>query len=141
MCCLINNAQKPGFEEETAENFRKNSFDPKNTHFEERTEYCTRLMSSSSVLRSMAFFLAGGCHERRYGYSETVFNITSISGMVLKSGIHFSYNTSKAAVNHLTKFPAFEVSNHRMKLRINTISPVVFHGETRARIRKISFQV
>ncbi|KAL9628104.1 MAG: hypothetical protein Q9164_007391, partial [Protoblastenia rupestris] len=70
--------------------------------------------------------------EHNPGYSGTVINITSISGSVLKSQAHFSYNASKGAANHLTKMLASEISNHGMKVRVNAIAPGVFPSEMTA---------
>ena len=70
--------------------------------------------------------------DHQKGYSGTVINITSISGIVLKSQGHFSYNASKAAANHLTRMLASEISNQGIKVRINAIAPGVFPSEMTA---------
>ena len=70
--------------------------------------------------------------EYHKGFSGTVINITSISGIVLKSQGHFSYNASKAAAIHLTKMLASEISNQGIKIRINSIAPGVYPSEMTA---------
>lgn len=137
LCILINNAgintssQKP--EGETAEEFWKNLFDPDNANFEDwATTYKTNV--AQLYFMTLGFLpLLERASEHHYGYSATVINITSISGMVLKSQSHFSYNASKGAANHLTKLLASEVSNHGMKIRINAIAPGVFPSEMTAK--------
>lgn len=133
LCILINNAgimtskQKP--EGETAEEFRKNLFEPENANFEDwATTYKTNV--AQLYFTTLAFLpLLEKATAHHHGYSGTVINITSISGSVLKSQSHFSYNASKAAANHLTRLLASEVSNHGIKVRINAIAPGVFPSE------------
>ncbi|OKL57903.1 hypothetical protein UA08_06417 [Talaromyces atroroseus] len=67
-----------------------------------------------------------------HGWSSTVINISSISGIVKVAQHHFNYNTSKAAAIHLTKMLAHEVSSSGLKIRINSIAPGVFPSEMTA---------
>lgn len=67
--------------------------------------------------------------EREHGWSSTVINITSISGLVRISQGHFSYNASKAAAIHLTKMLATETASSGLKIRVNAIAPGVFPSE------------
>lgn len=67
--------------------------------------------------------------EDEYGWSSTIVNISSISGLVKSSQHHFAYNTSKAAAVHLTKMLAHEVITSRLKIRVNNIAPGVFPSE------------
>jgi NAD(P)-dependent dehydrogenase (short-subunit alcohol dehydrogenase family) len=67
-----------------------------------------------------------------HGWSSTVVNISSISGILKLSQHHFNYNTSKAAAIHLTKMLAHEVSSSGLKIRINNIAPGVFPSEMTA---------
>ncbi len=67
--------------------------------------------------------------EHQKGYSGTIINISSISGIVRISQGHFSYNASKAAVVHLNKMLAAEVASAGLKIRINSIAPGVFPSE------------
>lgn len=67
-----------------------------------------------------------------HGWSSTVLNISSISGIVKTAQHHFAYNASKAAAVHLTKMLAQEVSGSpesRAPIRINNIAPGVFPSE------------
>lgn len=67
--------------------------------------------------------------EREHGWSATVINITSISGLLRISQGHFSYNASKAAAIHLTKMLSAEIAGAGLKIRINAIAPGVFPSE------------
>jgi len=67
--------------------------------------------------------------EHQYGYSGTVVNITSISGLVRISQGHFSYNASKGAQIHLNKLLAAEIAKAGFKIRVNSIAPGVFPSE------------
>lgn len=67
--------------------------------------------------------------EHQKGYSGTIINISSISGLVRISQGHFSYNASKAATVHLNKMLASEVAKTGLKIRINSIAPGVFPSE------------
>lgn len=67
-----------------------------------------------------------------HGWSSTVINISSISGIVKTSQHHFAYNASKAAAVHLSKMLAHEVTSSGLKIRINSIAPGVFPSEMTA---------
>jgi NAD(P)-dependent dehydrogenase (short-subunit alcohol dehydrogenase family) len=67
--------------------------------------------------------------EHQHGYSGTVINITSISGLVRISQGHFSYNSSKGAMVHLNKLLAAEIARAGLKIRVNSIAPGVFPSE------------
>ncbi|KAJ6095839.1 hypothetical protein N7486_006585 [Penicillium sp. IBT 16267x] len=71
--------------------------------------------------------------EDEYGWSSTVLNITSISGIVKTSQHHFAYNASKAAAIHLTKMLAHEIMTSKLKIRVNNIAPGVFPSEMTAK--------
>ncbi|EED18645.1 short chain dehydrogenase/reductase family [Talaromyces stipitatus ATCC 10500] len=66
------------------------------------------------------------------GFSSTILNITSISGIVKSAQHHFAYNASKAAAIHLTKMLAYEISSSGLKIRVNNIAPGVFPSEMTA---------
>ncbi|OQE25582.1 hypothetical protein PENSTE_c006G09243 [Penicillium steckii] len=70
--------------------------------------------------------------EQERGWSSTVINITSISGIVKVSQHHFAYNASKAAAIHLTKMLAHEVMTSKLRIRVNNIAPGVFPSEMTA---------
>ena len=137
LCILINNAgiQATGKitpAGETAEEFRDNLFHSEGQEFDNWTsEYSTNV--------AQCYFMTGAflpllqrATEHQKGYSGTVINITSISGIVLKSQGHFSYNASKAAAIHLTKMLAAEITNKGIKIRINSIAPGVYPSEMTA---------
>ncbi len=140
LCILINNAgiatssQKP--EGETAADFKKNLFEPENATFDDwATTYKTNV--AQLYFMTLAFLpLLEKATEHQPGFSGTVINITSISGQVLKSQAHFSYNASKAAANQVTKLLASEIANHGMKVRVNAIAPGVFPSEMTAKDSK-----
>jgi len=71
--------------------------------------------------------------EDERGWSSTVVNITSISGIVKTAQHHFAYNASKAAAIHLTKMLAHEITSSNLKLRVNNIAPGVFPSEMTAK--------
>lgn len=70
--------------------------------------------------------------EQERGWSSTIINITSISGIVKVSQHHFAYNASKAAAIHLTKMLAHEVMTSKLRIRVNNIAPGVFPSEMTA---------
>ena len=137
LCILINNAgiftssQKP--EGKTASEFKKNLFEPENANFEDwALAYKTN--AASLYFMTLAFLpLLERATEHQPGFSGTVINITSISGQVLTSQAHFSYNASKAAANQVTKLLAVEIANNGMKVRVNAIAPGVFPSEMTAK--------
>ncbi|KAJ5537049.1 hypothetical protein N7513_010235 [Penicillium frequentans] len=71
--------------------------------------------------------------ESQHGWSSTVINITSISGIIKGAQHHFAYNASKAAAIHLTKMLAHEIMTSNLKIRVNNIAPGVFPSEMTAK--------
>jgi NAD(P)-dependent dehydrogenase (short-subunit alcohol dehydrogenase family) len=71
--------------------------------------------------------------ESTPGWSSTVINISSISGIIKASQHHFAYNASKAAAIHLTKMLAHEIADSGVKIRVNNIAPGVFPSEMTAK--------
>ncbi|CAF9940659.1 MAG: hypothetical protein ALECFALPRED_008783 [Alectoria fallacina] len=133
LCILINNAgiatssQKP--EGETAAELKKNLFDPENANFEDwATTYKTNV--PQLYFMTLAFLpLLEKATEYQKSFTGCVINISSISGLVLKSQAHFSYNASKAAAIQVTKLLASEIANAGIKIRVNSIAPGVFPSE------------
>jgi len=136
LCILINNAGISGatqqVESKSAEEMKKNLFDDESSTFD---DWCNTYRTNVPQLFFMttAFLpLLQKATERHHGYSGTVINISSISGIVQSSQHHFSYNASKAAAIHLTKMLAAEVAENGLKVRINSIAPGVFPSEMTA---------
>ncbi|KFY21558.1 hypothetical protein V493_07295 [Pseudogymnoascus sp. VKM F-4281 (FW-2241)] len=136
LCILINNAGVSGntleTEAKTAEDMKKNLFDAENSTFE---DWCSTYRTNVPQLFFMtaAFLpLLQKSSELHHGYSGTVINISSISGIVKSAQHHFGYNASKAASIQLTKLLAAEVANNGLKVRINSIAPGVFPSEMTA---------
>ncbi|KAI0252169.1 short-chain dehydrogenase [Lactifluus subvellereus] len=63
------------------------------------------------------------------GYTSSVVNITSISGILKIAQRHFAYNSSKAAATHLTKMLATEIALKGIPVRVNSIAPGVYASE------------
>lgn len=128
---LINNAgiasAKGNTHVETAEELSKNLFD--STSVDEWTSiYATNV--AGPYLMSTAFLpLIQKSSEAQHGWSGTIINITSISGLVSVSQGHFSYNASKAAQIHLNKMLSVEIATSGLKIRVNSIAPGVFPSE------------
>jgi NAD(P)-dependent dehydrogenase (short-subunit alcohol dehydrogenase family) len=136
LCILINNAGIAGntqqTEAKTAEEMKKNLFDDESSTFD---DWCNTYRTNVPQLffMTMAFLpLLQKASETQHGYSGTVINISSISGIVQSSQHHFGYNARKAAAIHLTKMLAAEVANNGLKIRINSIAPGVFPSEMTA---------
>jgi len=131
LCILVNNAgiapEKTIPDGENAEEVKKNLFDPATVE-EWTSVYATNVVGP--YLMTTAFLpLLQRATDQHYGYSGTVINIASISGLLRISQGQFSYNTSKGAFIHLNKMLAAEVAKAGLKLRINAISPGVFPSE------------
>ncbi|KAL1606805.1 hypothetical protein SLS60_004212 [Paraconiothyrium brasiliense] len=131
LCILVNNAGiAPGKTEthhESPEEMRENLLGP--TSVEEWTSvYATNVVGP--FLMTTAFLpLLQKASEHQYGYSGTVINITSISGLVKISQGHFSYNASKGAQIHLNRMLSAEIAKMGFKIRVNSIAPGVFPSE------------
>ncbi|OCL06396.1 dehydrogenase with different specificitie [Glonium stellatum] len=136
LCILINNAgisgatQKP--EGKDATELRKNLFEAENSTFEDWTNTYRTNVAQIYFMTTAFLPLLQAASKHQYGYSGTVLNISSISGLVRKSQSHFSYNASKAAAIHLTKLLATEIAENGLKIRVNSIAPGVFPSEMTA---------
>lgn len=133
---LINNAGISGntqqTESQSAEEMKKNLFDADNSTLDDwNNTYRTNVPPLFFV--SAAFLpLLSKATEKEHGWSGTIINITSISGIVQSSQHHFGYNASKAAAIHLTKMLASEIAKNQIKIRVNSIAPGVFPSEMTA---------
>ncbi|KAH9035590.1 short-chain dehydrogenase [Lactarius hengduanensis] len=63
------------------------------------------------------------------GYTSSVVNITSVSGILKIAQRHFAYNSAKAAGGHLTKMLATEIALKGIPVRVNAIAPGVYATE------------
>lgn len=130
---LINNAgissQSQTTEHEDPEQLRKSLFEEASADIGE-WDSVFRTNTSQLFFMTTAFLpLLSRGSEVEHGWSSTVINITSISGIVKVSQHHFAYNASKAAAIHLTKMLAHETMTSNLKIRVNNIAPGVFPSE------------
>ncbi|KIM89074.1 hypothetical protein PILCRDRAFT_61207 [Piloderma croceum F 1598] len=72
--------------------------------------------------------LDNGSREKE-GYTSSVINITSISGITKLAQRHFCYNSAKSAASHLTKMLATELALKGIHVRVNAIAPGVYESE------------
>ncbi|KAJ5633465.1 Short-chain dehydrogenase/reductase SDR [Penicillium lividum] len=93
-----------------------------------RTNVTQLFLTTSAFLP----LLSKGTESER-GWSSTVVNISSISGILKTAQHHFAYNASKAAAIHLTKMLAYEIFSSNIKIRVNNIAPGVFPSEMTAK--------
>ena len=70
--------------------------------------------------------LLAAATKNNYGFSGTVVNISSISGITNTTQHHIPYNVSKSAAIQLTYMLAQEYSKAGVKVRVNSIAPGVF---------------
>jgi len=133
---LINNAgiSSDSFETEasSAEEMKKNLFEQENATFEDWTDVYRTNVPQIFFMTTAFLPLLQKSTEDQYGYSATVINISSISGLVKSPQHHFSYNASKAAVIHLTRMLASEIASNGLKIRVNSVAPGVFPSEMTA---------
>jgi len=130
---LINNAGIAGANQtsrhENVQDLRKSLFEDPSATMEDWEEVY-RINVCQLYFMTAAFLpLLQKGSEENYGWSSTVLNTSSISGIVKISQNHFNYNTSKSAAVHLTKMLAHEVYASKLKIRINNIAPGVFASE------------
>ena len=110
--------------ERSAEQVKEEFFDP--TSVEEWTETYQTNVVGPYLLTTAFLPLLQKSTDTHYGFSGTVINITSISGLVRISQGHFSYNASKGAFVHLNKLLSAEIAKAGLKIRVNSIAPGVF---------------
>jgi NAD(P)-dependent dehydrogenase (short-subunit alcohol dehydrogenase family) len=136
LCILINNAgialNTQQTEAKTAEEMSKNLFDDEKETFEMWTDTYRTNVPQIYFMTTAFLPLLQKATELQYGYSGTVINISSISGLVKTSQHHFAYNASKAAAIHLTHMLANEIAGNGLKVRVNSIAPGVFPSEMTA---------
>jgi NAD(P)-dependent dehydrogenase (short-subunit alcohol dehydrogenase family) len=111
---------------------KKNLFDNEKATFDDWVETYRTNVAQCYFMTTAFLPLLQKATEHQYGYSGTVINISSISGMVKSTQHHPSYNASKAATIHLNRMLANEVAENGLKIRINSIAPGVFPSEMTA---------
>ncbi|CAG8909061.1 unnamed protein product [Penicillium egyptiacum] len=130
---LMNNAgissKTEDTEREDASELRETLFEGPAATFEEWDSVFRTNVSQLFFMTTAFLPLLQRGSEVEHGWSSTVLNTTSISGIVKVAQHHFAYNASKAAAIHLTKMLAQEVSSSKLRVRVNNISPGVFPSE------------
>lgn len=133
---LMNNAGISSNTQETEpedpSKLRENLFDDPSVTFDEWDSVFRTNVSQVFFMTTAFLPLLQRGSEREHGWSSTVINTSSISGIVKVSQHHFAYNASKAATIHLTKMLAHEVSSSNLRVRVNNIAPGVFPSEMTA---------
>lgn len=136
LCILINNAGVSSTsvttETESIQEMKQNLFDNKDVTLEDWTSTYATNVASMYFMTTAFLPLLQASIERHKGWSGTVINISSISGLVKSAQHHFSYNASKAAAAHLTRMLAAEIAENNHKIRVNSIAPGVFPSEMTA---------
>ncbi|OHE99350.1 short chain dehydrogenase [Colletotrichum orchidophilum] len=130
---LVNNAGVSSaaleVESDSAQDMKASLFHADSADFEDWTEtYRTNVAAVFYVAASFLPLLQKST-DAHHGWSGTVINISSISGMIKKSQHHFSYNASKAATIHVNRMLAEEIASNGLKIRVNSIAPGVFPSE------------
>ncbi|ORY67484.1 uncharacterized protein BCR38DRAFT_427182 [Pseudomassariella vexata] len=133
LCILINNAgiSSKTFQTESssADEMKSNLFDNEDSTFQDWSETYNTNVSSVFFTTTAFLPLLQKSSELHPGWSSTVINISSISGMVKTAQHHFAYNASKGATIHLNRLLAAEIASSGLKIRVNSIAPGVFPSE------------
>lgn len=100
-----------------------------NESFEEWSGlYAINTFSTYFVTVAFLGLLEKGSRDRP-GFSSSVINVTSISGLVKLAQRHFAYNSAKAAASHITKMLSTEFALKGIPVRVNAIAPGVYESE------------
>jgi NAD(P)-dependent dehydrogenase (short-subunit alcohol dehydrogenase family) len=133
LCILVNNAGISGetfnVEVDSAEELKADLFDTEKATFEDWTDQYRTNVASTYFMTAAFLPLLQSSSEKHPGWSGTVINVSSISGLVKTGQHHYSYNASKAATVHLTRMLASDVASQGLKIRINNIAPGLFPSE------------
>ncbi|KAI0384948.1 NAD(P)-binding protein [Hypomontagnella monticulosa] len=133
LCILVNNAGISGTtlqtEAESAAEMKQNLFDTEKSTMEDWTDVYRTNVAQIFFATTAFLPLLQNSSKRFPGWSSTVINISSISGLVKTAQHHFQYNASKAAAIHLTRMLASEIAGNELKIRVNSIAPGVFPSE------------
>ncbi|KAG5985398.1 hypothetical protein E4U55_003626 [Claviceps digitariae] len=134
LCILVNNAgisgDKTSPEAKTAKELQSTLFN--DTSFESWIKLYRTNVAAVYFMTAAFLPLLQASSEQQQGWSGTVINITSVSGLVKTAQQHFDYNSSKAAAIHLTRMLSSEMASAGLKIRINSIAPGVFPSEMTA---------
>lgn len=133
---LVNNAgissESLSTESGSAHEMKGNLFDASGATFDDWTSTYRTNVASVYFMTAAFLPLLQKSSESVPGWSGTVINVSSISGLVKSAQHHFSYNSSKAAAIHLNRLLAAEIAEQGLKVRFNTIAPGVFPSEMTA---------
>lgn len=133
---LINNAgvelNTQQTESSSAEEMKSNLFHDENENFDTWTDTYRTNVAQLYFMTTAFLPLLQKATEHQKGYSSTVINITSISGIVKTAQHHFAYNASKGAAIHVTSLLANEIAVNGLKVRVNSVAPGVFPSEMTA---------
>ncbi|GIJ83291.1 hypothetical protein Asppvi_002110 [Aspergillus pseudoviridinutans] len=134
---LVNNAGISGQTQDTdsqsAEELHQKLFKDESNSFEE-WDQIFRTNVTQLYFTTAAFLpLLNKGTDIEHGWSSTVVNISSISGIIKTSQHHFHYNASKGAAIHVTRMLAHEIASSNLKIRVNNIAPGVFPSEMTAK--------
>jgi len=100
-----------------------------NESFEQWSDlYKTNTFSIFFVTTAFLGLLSKGSADKE-GYTSSVINITSISGLMKLAQNHFAYNSAKGAASHLTKLLSTELALKKVPVRVNAIAPGVYESE------------
>jgi NAD(P)-dependent dehydrogenase (short-subunit alcohol dehydrogenase family) len=111
---------------------KKNLFDNEKATFDDWVETYRTNVAQCYFMTTAFLPLLQKATEHQKGYSGTVINICSISGLVKSTQHHPSYNASKAGLIHLNRMLANEIAENGLKIRVNSIAPGVFPSEMTA---------
>ncbi|KAM0330839.1 hypothetical protein ACHAQA_003794 [Verticillium albo-atrum] len=133
LCVLVNNAgvSSASFEVESdsGSDMKRKLFDDGAADFDDWLSTYQTNVPAGYFLSTSLLPLLEKSTEKHAGWSSTIINITSISGMIQKSQHHFSYNASKAAAIHVSRMLAHEIAQNGVKVRVNSLAPGVFPSE------------
>jgi NAD(P)-dependent dehydrogenase (short-subunit alcohol dehydrogenase family) len=130
---LVNNAGistgSTNTEAGSAEALKKELFENESATFADWDDIFRTNVSSVFFMTTAFLPLLDAASNKAPGWSSTVLNITSISGMVKTSQHHPNYNASKGAAIHLNRMLANEIQENGLKIRVNSLAPGVFPSE------------
>ncbi|GFG24972.1 rhamnolipids biosynthesis 3-oxoacyl-[acyl-carrier-protein] reductase [Aspergillus udagawae] len=134
---LVNNAgisgQKQDTDSQSAEELHQKLFKHESNSFEEWDDIFRTNVTQLYFTTTAFLPLLNKGTDIEHGWSSTVVNITSISGIMKISQHHFHYNASKGAAIHVSRMLAHEIASSNLKIRVNNIAPGVFPSEMTAK--------